>query len=131
MVPVIICESIVVYCLLPMDLKIKRSSSLAPQMARCFGAKLPLVVVSALNILTLGCSKSHSDFSLTCNAPLQPLCCWWLIWPIQNDAKNLKNDMGTHRTVLREIFPMNTNKAGLRWFSNLCLIVLWMKIVIS
>ena len=18
--------------------------------------------------------------------------CWWLIWPIQNDAKNLKND---------------------------------------
>ena len=23
---------------------------------------------------------------------IQPLCCWWLIWPIQNYAKNLKND---------------------------------------
>ena len=21
----------------------------------------------------------------------KPLCCWWLIWPIQNDAKILKN----------------------------------------
>ena len=23
---------------------------------------------------------------------LKPLCCWWLIWPIQNNAENLNND---------------------------------------
>ena len=34
--------------------------------------------------------------------------------------------MGTHMKVLGESFPMNTNMAGLRWFSK---IVLWMKVV--
>ena len=29
-----------------------------------------------------------------------PLCCWWLIWPMQNDAKHLKNDKKTCTRVL-------------------------------
>ena len=30
----------------------------------------------------------------------QPLCCCWLIWPIQNNAKNLKNDLNLVKWVL-------------------------------
>ena len=33
------------------------------------------------------------DYSKPLHAQfLKPLCCWWLILPIQNDAKNLKNN---------------------------------------
>ena len=28
-----------------------------------------------------------------------PLCCWWLIWPIQNDAKKLRNDWNPGKWV--------------------------------
>ena len=31
---------------------------------------------------------------------LKPLCCWRLIWPIQNDAKNLKNNWNPGTWVL-------------------------------
>ena len=31
---------------------------------------------------------------------IKPLCCWWLIWPIQNDAKNLKNYWNPGKWVL-------------------------------
>ena len=56
-------------------------------------------------------------------------CCWWLIWPIQNDAKNQKKwpkpwHMGTHLRALSESFPMNTNVTGFRWFSKICVIML-------
>ena len=52
-----------------------------------------------------------------------PLCCWWLIWPIQNYAKNLQKclkpwHMGTPLRVLSKSFPMNTNMTGFRWFSK-------------
>ena len=47
-------------------------------------------------------------------------CCWWLIWPIQNDANNL--------IVLSESYQMNTNMTGFGWFSSLCVLVLWMKV---
>ena len=47
-------------------------------------------------------------------------CCWWLIWPIQNDAKKL--------IVLSESYSMNTNMTGFGWFSSLCVLVLWMKV---
>ena len=55
----------------------------------------------------------------------QPLCCWWLIWPIQNNAKNLLKKllkywhMGTHLKVLSESYLMNTNMTGFRWFSKI------------
>ena len=29
-----------------------------------------------------------------------PLCCWWLIWPIQNDKKTLKNVWNPSKWVL-------------------------------
>ena len=29
-----------------------------------------------------------------------PLCCWWLIWPIQNNAKKLKNYWNPRKWVL-------------------------------
>ena len=32
---------------------------------------------------------------LNCQVFGQPLCFWWLIWPIQNDAKNLKKIIET------------------------------------
>ena len=35
--------------------------------------------------------------------------------------------MGTHWRVLNEIYPMNTNMTGFRWFSKYLLHVLWMK----
>ena len=38
-----------------------------------------------IQVLGLAC------YILQCNQ-VQSLCCWWLIWPIQNDAKKLKND---------------------------------------
>ena len=49
-----------------------------------------------------------------------PLC-WWLIWPIQNNAENfffkwLKHwNMGTHQRVLSK----NTNMTRFRWFSKI------------
>ena len=30
---------------------------------------------------------NHENF-----VPTNPLRCWWLIWPIQNNAENLRND---------------------------------------
>ena len=52
----------------------------------------------------------------------QPLCCW-LIWPIQNYAKNLKNDWNPDTwvliRVLSESFLMSTKMAGFRWFSKI------------
>ena len=55
--------------------------------------------------------KSNTD-----KDTVNPLCCWWLIWPIQNDAKNLKNDRNpgtcTHMRALSESYPMNTNMTG-------------------
>ena len=49
---------------------------------------------------------------------LKPLCCCWLIRPIQNGAKNLKNDWNPGIWVLiwvlSESYPMNTNTTGLR-----------------
>ena len=38
--------------------------------------------------------------------------------PIQNDAKNLKNDWNSATWVLIEIYPMNTNMTGFRCFSK-------------
>ena len=40
----------------------------------------------------------------------EPLCCWWLIWPIQYDVKNPEKwlkpwQMGTHLRVLSESYP--------------------------
>ena len=40
-----------------------------------------------------------------------PLCCWWLIWPIQNHAKNLKNDWNPGKWVL--IWKYSTR--AIRW----------------
>ena len=53
------------------------------------------------------------------NASGLTLCCWWLIWPIQNDAKNLENQlkpwhMGTHLRALSMSYLMNTNITGSR-----------------
>ena len=40
--------------------------------------------------------------------------------------------MGTHLTVLSEIFLMNTNMNRFRWFfKNLCILVLWPKVVLA
>ena len=42
---------------------------------------------------------------------------WWLIWPILNDAKNLKpQQKGTHLRVLSKSYPMNTKITGFRGF---------------
>ena len=50
----------------------------------------------------------------------QPLQCWWLIWPIRNDA-NIKERLkpwhiGTCVRVLNKSYPMNTDMTGFRWF---------------
>ena len=63
---------------------------------------------------------------------VKPLCCWWLIWPIQNDTKKHENDgntskLGTHLRVLDESYPMNTNMK--RFSKILCVPVLWMNVV--
>ena len=36
--------------------------------------------------------------------------------------------MGTHLRVLGKGYPMNTNMTGFRWFSNLCVFVLWTRV---
>ena len=53
------------------------------------------------------------------------LCWWWLHWPFQNDAKNLKNELnpwhvGSPLSVLNESYPMNTNMTGFIWFLKIC-----------
>ena len=52
------------------------------------------------------------------------LCCWWIFFPIQNDAKQLKKwpkpwHIVTHLIVLSKVYPMNTNTTRFRWFSKL------------
>ena len=52
------------------------------------------------------------------------ICCWWLIFSIQNDAKKTEKllhpwHMGTHLRGLGENCPMNTNMTGFRWFSKI------------
>ena len=52
------------------------------------------------------------------------LMLWWLIWPIQNDAKNVEKwlkpwHMGTQLRVLCESFPVSTNMPGFEWFSKI------------
>ena len=54
----------------------------------------------------------------------EPLCCWWLIWSKQNDAKNLKNDWNPSTWVLtwkysaRARYPMNTSMTWFRCFQE-------------
>ena len=55
-----------------------------------------------------------------------PLCWWWPIWPIQNDAKKMKKwlkpwHMGSesHLRLLSESYVMNTNMLSCRWFSKI------------
>ena len=47
----------------------------------------------------------------------------WLVWPKQNDAKNLKTTEtlahGTHLRVLSETYPMNTNMTGFRLLTKI------------
>ena len=38
------------------------------------------------------CLPLTSIVSLVVVFHINPLCCWWLIWPIQNEAKKLKNN---------------------------------------
>ena len=81
----------------------------------------------------LGCSKETTHVSTVRGATCwvmcelltspEPLCCWWLIWPIQNDAKKqLKNDWHPGTRVLiwehSARIQMNTNMTGFRWFSK-------------
>ena len=40
----------------------------------------------SVNDLIYACLNLYPPFV----GVFQPLCCWWLIWPIQNDAKKLK-----------------------------------------
>ena len=66
-----------------------------------------------------------------------PSCWWWLIWPIQNDAKETEKllkpwHMGTYMRVLRESNPMNTNMAGFGWYSKILkILVLWTKVALA
>ena len=48
-------------------------------------ALVSLSLTPLLNMLTALSFPNQNNGS--CNE-LQPLCCYWLIWPIQNDAKN-------------------------------------------
>ena len=63
-----------------------------------------------------------------------PLCWWWLIWPIQNDANNLKNDWNPGTWVViwecsQQELP-NEYQYDRVWmiFKNLCILVLPMKV---
>ena len=62
--------------------------------------------ISPLNIFvkpllnTICYSQSIIDPELKFARNAWPLCCWWLIWPIQNDAKKLKNDWTPGTLVL-------------------------------
>ena len=49
----------------------------------------------------------------------QPLCCWWLIWSIQNDAKNLKNDWNPDKWVLIWEYSIDTKVTGFKCFSKI------------
>ena len=63
------------------------------------------------------------------------LCCWWLMWSIQNDEKKkvwkmtkTLAQLGSHLRVLSEIDPINSYMTMFRWFSkSLCILVLWTK----
>ena len=46
------------------------------------------------------------------------LCWWWLIWPIQNDAKNEKW-LNLLVLIWEYSTRMNTNMTGFRWFSKI------------
>ena len=61
--------------------------------------------------------------------------CWWLIWPIQNDASNLKKmaetlARGYSSRVLGESYPISTNMTGFKCL-NLCILVLWTKVALA
>ena len=62
-----------------------------------------------------GFQSFFRSFALSCILSCKPLCCWWLIRPLQNDAKNTKMTetfAGTHLRILSERYPMNTNMTG-------------------
>ena len=52
------------------------------------------------------------------------------MWPIEHEAKNLKNDCNPVIWVLGESYPMNTNMTGFKWFSKRVL-VLWRRVASS
>ena len=69
-------------------------------------------------------------FELTTFFLINPYAAGGQFAEIQNETKNLKNwlkpwQVGTHLNVLRESYPMNTNKRGFRCcskiFAFLCL----------
>ena len=71
-----------------------------------------------------GTTKLVAPFMALLTLIGQPLCCWWLVLPIQNNAKNAEKwlkpwPMGTHLKVLSERHLMNTNKTGFRLFTKI------------
>ena len=67
----------------------------------------------------------------------QPLCCWWLIWPIHNDAKNLKRMTETlaygysSDSTQRELSNEYQHDRVQMVFENLSVIVIWMKVALA
>ena len=43
-------------------------------------------------LILLAKEKPQNAVVLYQQVSLTLMCCWWLIWPVQNDAKNLEND---------------------------------------
>ena len=39
--------------------------------------------------------------------------------------------MGTHKRVLSESYLINTNMTAFKWFSKICVLVLWVKVALA
>ena len=64
----------------------------------------------------------------------KPVCWWWPIWAIQNEAKILKNDPGIWVLIWEystRAFQWIPTLQGLDGFQNLRLLVLWTKVALA
>ena len=68
--------------------------------------------------------------------PIPMKWCWWLIWPIQNDAKKLKNDWNLGTWVLIWEYLASTIQWIPTWqismvYKNICILELWTKVALA
>ena len=76
-----------------------RKNKLYPNSKACTLADTSLLILVSTSFW-LRAWICNGKGSLYIHTMYQPLCLWWLIWPIQNDAINLKNETLTHIWVL-------------------------------
>ena len=85
-------------------------------------------------LATLSEKNSHTAMHLHELEVSQPLCCWWLIWLIQNGEKKMTETLAhgfSSKSTQQELSNEYQHEMFKMFFKNLCILVLWTKVALE